>query len=189
MLALIIIIFELLRGHLVKVVAKHRVVEVQELAKVCVHQEGPIVSAELAGSLKLHAHHLEILAGGCFTRTHFKVNVFDIDHDKLREALSRTNRREHVLPVFGCRYLVRAHCLHIDNMHTCRYLIDQDKWAYPAQQFHLLRVQQNQIVLANGSQLNKIRVLIKVFCILFVMRNQLLVVLRASHEVVLNELH
>jgi len=120
---LVIVVFELLGGLLIQVVAQNRVVEVEELAKMCVHEERAVIRAELSAPLQLHAHHLEVLARCRLACTDFKVNVLNVDHDELREAFTGANRCEHVFPVLGPGDLVSSHRIHIHNVHACCDLV------------------------------------------------------------------
>lgn len=92
MLVSIIEVFKLLCGHLIEIVAKHCVIEVEELAKVSVHNERPIIGPEFVSASQLHLHHTEILASGCTRCGHIKVNILNIEHDEFAEAFSGAER-------------------------------------------------------------------------------------------------
>ena len=143
MLILIIIVFNLLTCHLIQIIAQNRIVKVQKLPQMCMHQKSAIISSELTCALKLYSNHLEVLTSGCFGSAYFEIHVFDIDHDELGQAFASADGGEHVFPVFGRSYLMRPHCFNVDYVHTRRYLIHEDEGTDSTEQPHLLLVKQN----------------------------------------------
>jgi hypothetical protein len=82
-----------------------------------------------------------------------------------------------------------AHRLDVDHVHASRNFVNEDQGSNTTQQLRLLRAEQDEIISADRRQLQEISVLVKVVSVLLVMRNELLVVLGAAHEVILHELH
>lgn len=184
----VVVVLDVLDCNLVQVVAQDRVVEINEFTQMRVHQEGPVVSSELAGSCKLDPHHAEAVSRRSSRRLHIEVDVFNVEHDELGQTLATANGVEGVLPVLGRGNLVRPHCLDVNHVHAGRHFVNQNKGADAPEQLLILRRQNDQVVPADGCQLTEIGVLVEIVSVLFIVRNELLVVLGAAHEVVLDEL-
>ena len=113
--------------ELVEIVAQQRVIKVDELAQMSVHNESSVVDTEFALSRHFKSHHFELLTSSCSRCIHIEVDLLDIEHDEAAEALSRAERLEHVLPVVGAVNLVSPHRVYIDYMHSCRDLVDENE--------------------------------------------------------------
>lgn len=90
-----------------------------------VHDEGPVVVAEVLFARNFDLDLSELLPDGSPARVEVIVDVFDVYHHELGETISAQNCFEAILPVglvvdFEC-----LHCLNINDMNELRNLVDQ----------------------------------------------------------------
>ncbi len=84
----VVIVFQLLDSHLVQVVAKNGVVEIQKFAEMGVNDEGPVVDPEFRGPSDFYFNHPELVSGSSSACFDIKIYVFNVQHYELGEPVT-----------------------------------------------------------------------------------------------------
>lgn len=79
----LLIVIEVSNAVLKQVVAQHGVVEVQDLAEVCVYNEGAVVRAKVLLACDLNLNLPESLTNCSLAGVEIIVDVFNVEHDEL----------------------------------------------------------------------------------------------------------
>ena len=88
-----------------------------------------IVYTEIFCSGDFYLDHPVLLSGRCPRHVNIHVRIFNIQNNKLREALSASQTSELIVPVFDGIDFVSLHGVHIDDMDRGGDLVDQDQGA------------------------------------------------------------
>ena len=82
-----------------------------------------------------------------------------------------------------------SHSFNVYYMNASSHFVDQNKRSNSTKRFLKFRWQYYKIISTNWCKLYKVSVLIEIFCVLFIMRDQLLGVFVLRHKMVLNKLY